>query len=243
MITSPDNEKLKLARRLARRRRRGEEDLYVSEGEDLLAAGLAAGREPRFALVAAGSGIDAGPATEEVAPELLDRISSLGSGTRAIAVWPLRRSEPVGPICTYLHAIADPGNVGAIVRSAHALTRGSVVAGPDCADPFGPRAVRASMGSIHAMAVASAGLDATPEPRIALVAHGGDPIETLDACGPPLTLCLGAERDGLPADVIARCERRVTIALEPGGAESLNVAAAAAIALGRVSSAAARRGA
>ncbi|UJA19973.1 RNA methyltransferase [Thermoleophilia bacterium SCSIO 60948] len=244
-ITSPDNEKLKLARRLARRRRRAEEGLYVTEGEDLLAAGLAAGIEPRFALVAAGSGIDGGGASEEVEPELLGRASALGSGTRAIAVWPLPDATPVGPVCTYLHGVSDPGNVGAIVRSAHALTRGSLIAGPGTADPYGPRAVRASMGSVHALPIATDAIEATPEPRIALVAHGGESIEVLDraAAEGDVTVCLGAERDGLPADVLARCQARVTIELQPGGAESLGVAAAAAIALGRVSSAAARRGA
>ncbi len=58
--------------------------------------------------------------------------------------------------------------------------------------------------------------------------------------GAPATLCLGSERDGLPADVVAGCDEHWTIPLRAGGAESLNVAAAAAIALQRISSAAAR---
>jgi tRNA G18 (ribose-2'-O)-methylase SpoU len=65
------------------------------------------------------------------------------------------------------------------------------------------------------------------------VAHGGEPLDGLAA---PLTICLGAERDGVPEDVAALCERKVTIPLRPGGAESLNVAAAAAIALQRIGS-------
>jgi tRNA G18 (ribose-2'-O)-methylase SpoU len=58
----------------------------------------------------------------------------------------------------------------------------------------------------------------------------------LDALGGVATLCLGAEREGLPADVLAECETRVTIPLRPDAAESLNVAAAAAIACERISS-------
>jgi len=230
MITSPQNEKLKLVRKLERRRAREKQAAFVTEGEDLLEAGRAAGCEPEFVLCAAGSGLGG----EEVEPELLASVSSLGSGTRAIAVWAMPPSEEVsGPVTTYLEGVADPGNVGAIIRSADALVEGSVVLGPGCADPYSPKAVRASMGSIHSVPIAFAGLEATAPPRVGLVAHGGDALAELE---PPLTLCLGAEREGLPAAVAERCERTITIGLRAGGAESLNVAAAAAIALQRISS-------
>jgi len=229
MIESPHNEKLKLVRKLRDRRQREREDAFVSEGEDLLEAGLAAGVEPRFALVAAGSGL----AGEEVVPELLAGVSELGSGTRAIAVWPRRWAEPGAAPCLYLHGVGDPGNVGAIVRTAHALLGGTVALGPGCADPFSPKAVRASMGSIFAQPVARAGLAETPAPRAALLAHGGEGLGGLDGAA---TLCLGAERQGLSEEVLAGCEARVTIPLRPGGAESLNVAAVAAICAERISS-------
>jgi TrmH family RNA methyltransferase len=229
MIVSPHNEKLKLVRKLRDHRRREREGLFATEGEDLLAAGLAAGAEPRFVLCAAGSGL----AGEEVEPELLAAVSSLGSGTRAIAVWERRWAEAAEAPCLYLHGVADPGNVGAIVRSAHALCGGSVVLGPGCADPHSPKAVRASMGSIFGQPLLRAGIEATPAPRAALVAHGGQAIDSLDAAA---TLCLGAERGGLPAEVLAECDAELTIPLRPGAAESLNVAAAAAIACYRLSS-------
>ncbi len=229
MIESPHNEKLKLVRKLRDRKHRDREGLFATEGEDLLEAGLAAGAEPRFVLVAAGSGLDG----EEVEPELLASVSSLGSGTRAIAVWPRRWSQGAEASCIYLHGVGDPGNVGTIVRTADALIDGPVVLGPDCADPFSPKAVRASMGSIFSRPPLRAGLDATPEPRAALVAHGGKGLDALDAAA---TLCLGAEREGLPGEVLAECETQVTIPLREGGAESLNVAAAAAIAAQRLSS-------
>lgn len=229
MITSPQNEKLKLVRRLRERKHREREGLFVTEGEDLVAAGLAAGAEPRFLLNAAGSGLGG----EEVAPMLLAEVSALGSGTRAIGVWPQAWAPTPQAPCVYLHGVADPGNVGAIVRSADALLGGSVALGPGCADPHGPKAVRASMGSIFAGALLRAGIEATPAPRAALVAHGG---EGLDALAPAATLCLGSERQGLPAEVLAACEIEVTVPLRPGGAESLNVAAAAAISFERISS-------
>ncbi|HEX7244604.1 MAG TPA: RNA methyltransferase [Solirubrobacterales bacterium] len=229
MIESPQNEKLKLVRRLGERKHRDSEDVFVTEGEDLLEAGFAAGAKPRFVLVATGSGLDG----DEVAPELLASVSNLGSGTRAIAVWPRRWAEPGGAPCLYLHRVADPGNVGAIVRTAHALLGGTVVLGPECADPFSPKAVRASMGSIFGQPVVRAEVGETPAPRVALVAHGGDGLAAMDGA---TTICLGAEREGLPEKVLAACEARATIPLRPGGAESLNVAAVAAICAERISS-------
>lgn len=229
MIESPHNEKLKLVRKLRDRKHREREGLFATEGEDLLGAGLAAGAEPRFVLAASGSGIEG----EEVEPGLLADVSVLGSSTRVIAVWPLHWAESATPPSFYLHGVGDPGNVGTIIRTLDALVGGSVVLGPDTADPFSPKAVRASMGSIFSMPPTKGDIDTTAEPRVAFVAHGGQKIDTLAGAA---TVCLGAEREGLPEDVLARCERQVTIPLREGGAESLNVAAAAAIAAQRLSS-------
>jgi RNA methyltransferase, TrmH family len=229
MIQSPHNEKLKLVRKLRERNGREREGLFVTEGEDLVAAGRAAGVQPRLLLTAAGSGL----VGEEVEPGLLAEIASLGSGTRVIAVWPQRWSLRIEPPCVFLHGVADPGNVGAIVRTAHALLGGTVVLGAGCADPYGPKAVRASMGSIFGQPLARAGVEATPVPRAALSAHGGAGVDALAGAS---TICLGAEREGLPPEVLDRCDARVTIPLRPDAAESLNVAAAAAIASQRISS-------
>ena len=111
MITSADNTKLKAAAKLRRRRSREKAGLFLTEGEDLLEAGLAAGREPEFALVRAGSGLPG----DEVDPALLDRASTLESGTRALAVWPIAWSEVGSGPCIFLAGIADPGNTGSII--------------------------------------------------------------------------------------------------------------------------------
>jgi len=234
MIKSNQNEKLKLVRKLRERKHREREGLFATDGEDLLEAGLAAGAQPQLVLVAADSGLEG----EEVDPALLADASSLGSGTRALAVWPLGWAERPATPCFYLHGVSDPGNVGTIVRTVDALLGGTVVLGPDCADPFSPKAVRATMGSIFTQPPAKAGVEATGEPRAAMVAHGGESLEGLEGAS---TVCLGAERHGLPERVVAQCERRITIPLR-GGAESLNVAAAAAIAAQRISSLAMPKG-
>lgn len=235
MITSKDNDRLRLIRRLRARKHRDRDGLFVTEGEDLLDAGLSSGADPELVLSAHGSGLGG----MEVAADLLAEVSTLGSGTRVIAVWRRRLGEPRGPVCVYLHGVRDPANVGAVLRSAHALVAGSVALGPGCADPFSAKATRASMGSVFGTTIAFADVEETPEPRAALVPRGGAPLTELRA---PVTVCLGAEREGLPKEVVSSCERSVTIPLRPSGAESLNVGAAAAIALQRISSAAVEEG-
>lgn len=245
MITSPDNDKLKLVRKLREHRGRERDGLFVTEGEDLLEAGIAAGAVPEFVLSEAGTPFAGGTSEGagrycDVERELLDSASALGSGSRVIAVWPLRWSEaPPSAPCVYLHGIGDPGNVGAIIRSADALGAGSVVLGAGSADPYGPKAVRASMGSIFSVALSRGSVGSTPEPRVALIAHGGDAPHPMPSV---LTLCLGSERDGLPGEIEAGCDERWTIPLRTGGPESLNVAAATAIALERISSGAPESG-
>jgi len=224
-ITSPHNDKLKEIRKLARRRERALSGRFVAEGEDLLAAADAAGWPAVERYCAAGSGLDG----IEVEPELLAGVSQLGSGTRALAVYEQRWADaPVGPLCIALHGIADPGNVGTILRSALAFGAGSVALGPDCADPYGPKAVRASMGALFAVPVARhAEVGELPGTVVALDAHAGDPIAGLAVEG-PLTLLVGAERAGLPEDVLASADEIVRI---PIASESLNAAMAATVAL------------
>ena len=211
MITSPHNEKLKEIRRLRRRRERR----FVAEGEDLLEAAAAAGWPAVYEL---RSGVD-------VEPELLDAVSALGSGTRALGVFEQRWGAPTGPLCVALWGVHDPGNVGAVLRSARAFGAASVAIGPNTADPFGPKAVRASMGAIFDVPVASvASLAQLPAPRVALVAGGGEPLR-----GPGHgTLVVGAEREGLPEDVVTACDAAARIEI---AGDSLNAAMAAAIGL------------
>jgi RNA methyltransferase, TrmH family len=160
----------------------------------------------------------------DVEPELLDAVSLLGSGTRVIGVYEQRWAEPGGDLSVWLSRVEDPGNVGTIIRSAHALADGPVVLGPGCADPYSPKAVRASMGSIFARPPARATLAELPGRPLALSAHGERTLDEVEPA-PPLVLCLGAERGGLPAE-LEREAVRIDVR-----SESLNVAMAASIAL------------
>lgn len=236
MITSPQNEKLKMVRKLASRRGREREGLFVTEGEDLVAAGIEQGVDPRFVLAEPGYDGPGSTLATEVERALLDEVSSLGSGSRVIAVWPQRWGVTAGPVCLYMDGVADPGNVGAVIRSHGALVEGSVVLGEGCADPYGPKAVRAAMGALFALPPARGSLEATPRPRIALVASGGSWPMPITGQESAVTLCLGAEREGVSDQVLADCDATVTIPIRPEGPESLNLAAAAAICCERVSS-------
>jgi TrmH family RNA methyltransferase len=216
VITSAHNPKLKLIRRLLEsRRQREKEGLFVCEGEDLVEAARDAGLEPVELLVTG----------EDVESALVAELSTLGHPPRAIGIY--RREElPRGtrPLTLALWHVADPGNVGTLLRTADAFGAGVAVSA-GCADPTGPKALRASAGAIFRVPLAP--FDDAPRPWTALVAHGAMPPDQVPGQG---SFVLGAEREGLPADVVARCDAQVTIPLEPGS-ESLNVAAAGAIAL------------
>jgi len=119
--------------------------------------------------------------------------------------------------------------VGTLLRTADAFDA-ALSLSQSCADPLGPRALRASAGAIFRVPLID--WDEHEGRRVALVAHGGTSLDTVaDAeLEPPLTLLLGSEREGLPRDLVTRCQLAVRISL-PGAAESLNVAAAGAIVL------------
>jgi len=220
VITSPHNEKLKLIRKLRTRREREREGLFVAEGEDLVAMAAAAGCEPVTVLRAG----------EDVEPALLAAVSDLGSGTRVLGVYRQRWAEPGGALSVYLHGVGDPGNVGTMIRAVHALADGPVVLGPNCADPFSPKAVRASMGSIFARPPARAGAGALAGHRLALDPRAELAVGEVDP-EPPLVLLAGAEREGLPADLLDGADARARIPIRDGGPESLNVAMAVTVAL------------
>jgi RNA methyltransferase, TrmH family len=270
-ITSTHNEKLTQIRKLQQRRRwRERAGRFVAEGEDLLAAADAAGWPALERYCVARSGL----AGVEVEPEVLASVSELGSGTRALGVYEERwAARPFGPLCVYLHGVSDPGNIGTVLRSALAFGASSVALGSGSADPFGPKAVRASMGAVFAVPLARApSLTDLPGTTIALVAGAATPLAELwrsmsegstpNAKLDPseagdrvtavpvaqrwhfgsegsiqnakvaeqggVTLLIGAEREGLPEEILAGADH---VAQIPIHSHSLNAAMAATVAL------------
>jgi len=228
MITSKDNPTLKLVRALQRKKEREETGLFACEGEDLCDAAVAAGIEPVELLVRAGAGsFGRHPATVSVEAELLAGVSTLPYPPRAIGVF--RRDDLPGgarEACLALWQVSDPGNVGTLIRSADAF--GAAVAlSEGCADPLSQKALRASAGAIFRVPLVP--WNARPGRQIGLDARGAVPLTGVDLT-PPVTIVLGAERAGLPGELLEACDMVVAIPM-PGDAESLNVAAAGAIAL------------
>ena len=222
MITSPDNAQLKQIRKLQRKKERVASGLFAAEGEDLVEAAAAAGWRPEMLL----------RADVDVEPHLLERVSALGSGARVIGVYRQRFSEPRGNVSLFLHGVADPGNIGTTIRAAHAFCNGPVILGPGCADPWSPKAVRASMGSIFRRPPAQGRLEDLSGFRLALDA--GAPQTLAEAAGQastPVVLCLGGERLGLPEDLLGEADVAARIPLAEDGPDSLNVAMAATVAL------------
>jgi len=221
VVVSASNPKLRLVRRLQSASQRERLGLFACEGEDLIVAGLDAGLEPEEVLVDADRPAlqERVPAATLVASELLGELSELAHPARAIAVF--RRAVLA------LWRVSDPGNVGGLLRSADALGPAYVCLSAGCADPTGAKALRASMGAVFRVRLGE--FEQAPGRRVGLVAHGGASLAEVDLSG-PVCFVLGAEREGLPDDIAAGCDELATIPLA-GGAESLNVGIAGALAL------------
>jgi len=237
-IASPQNPRLKALRRLHTKRERARSATFLAEGEDLIAAAERAGRSALEGYRLAGSGLGQED-FHDVERSALASVSALGSSTRVIGVYEQRWGPALGPLCVYLHRVGDPGNVGTVLRSAHAFGASCVALGPGCADPHGPKAVRASMGAIFTVALAHVNdLDQLPGRLVALAADAPEvlrgPLED-SAAGAragagegAVTLLVGSERDGLPDELIAACGH---VARIPIASDSLNAAMAATVAL------------
>jgi TrmH family RNA methyltransferase len=213
VIQSRDNERLKLVRKLHEKRWRDKLGLFFVEGEDAVAAATA---EP----------VDLLRAGEDVEPRLLAEVGTAAHAARVIGVY--RRADLPAwerrDATLALWQLADPGNVGTLIRTADAFGA-AVVLSEGCADPTSPKALRASAGSIWRVPLGP-WEQVTDCYKVALEAHDGRPLGELDLSG-RVAFLLGAERAGLPAEI----ERDVDATIPISGAESLNVAATGAIAL------------
>jgi TrmH family RNA methyltransferase len=216
-IESPCRSGQCVARRIGRlheKRWRDKLGLFFVEGEDAVAAATA---EP----------VDLLRAGEDVEPRLLAEVATAAHAPRVIAVY--RRADLPAweerDATLALWRLADPGNVGTLIRTADAFGA-AVVLSDGCADPTSPKALRASAGSIWRVPLGDWVCVDSTQTRVALEAHGGRPLAELGLSG-RVAFLLGAERDGLPREV----ERDVEATIPISGAESLNVAATGAIAL------------
>ncbi len=244
-ITSRANARLKHARKLQARRHRRLLGQFLAEGEDIVEEGLAAGILPVETLIAADRPPDEGLVARlsrggpvlTVLDSLLAEVGGLGHPARVIGLYDiasLPREYPVSgtqysPLAVYLHRVIDPGNVGTVVRACGALGPARLVLSPGCSDPLAGKGVRASMGAVFRVPIEVGAELPTADLRVALVADAPTPLWDVDLSGPAV-LVVGAERNGLPEDLVEACD--VVCAIPQAvGAESLNAAQAASLAL------------
>lgn len=229
---------------------RRERRLLVAEGEDLVDGALARGVKPFAMLFNAEELQDDDPrvaATEGLAerylvpPKLMGYASGLAAAPRVIAILPqpaVRSFSDVNfppSVGVYLAGVADPGNVGTLVRTSAALGADWLALGPGSADAFHPRAVRAAMGSTFAIPVLEGVTPVDLATRTGFCIVAAVPREGLapwDAdLTQPFVLALGAERLGLGPALEGLSDGREIVRVtipQAAGAESLNVAAAGA---------------
>ncbi len=251
LVSSARNPALRLAIALQTKKVRRERRLLVAEGEDLIDAALARGVRPVALLVDDERVPDDDPrlvATAGLAERyrvpasLMAKASGLAAAPRLLAILPqppVRSFRDVAfppSLGVYLAGVADPGNVGTLVRSAAALGADWLALGPGSADAFHPRAVRAAMGATFALPLLEAVAPADLATRdgfdvVGAVAHDGPPPWEVDLTR-PLVLALGGERSGLGTvlDELAAGRPVVTTTIpQTAGSDSLNVAAAGAV--------------
>ncbi len=259
-LTSPQNALVKRAASLRQRKFREREGAFLVEGADLVLAGIAAGQRPQVVFVAAeraeelarqiqsgGARLGRAPSIFPVATRVAQKITTLETPPDAMAVFPLPVPPALGSLIrvsrqalvVYADGIADPGNMGTLIRAAAAFGAAAIVTSPGSADVFGPKTVRASMGAIF-------GLPLLPDMQLeellshlkvervyGLAAHEGTPLDRADLDF-PAALVVGAERAGLSPAAARHVTRLLTIPLKPatrGSVESLNAGVAGAIAL------------
>lgn len=247
----------KLIRKLASRKHREARDLFLVEGVRHVEELLNASWPVELALVA--------PCLSETerGRALLDRMKAVGwkladtsdrelerlaptespQGVLVVAVSPRRNLEEYEPApnstILIFDRLADPGNLGTLIRTAHALGVDWAVALPGTVDPWNPKAVRASAGSLFHLPVSRQDWESVVH---WLRKHGfdilcadaeGEPVSRGARPGTPFALVLGNEPTGLSEATSGECDRRVAVSL-PASVESLNVAIAGALLLDRL---------
>ena len=251
-VTSLANDTVKAVRALHQRKTRDETGLFLAEGLKIVTEAVELGHAPRILLYgpeAAGHPLlrqavaaaeAAGGEVIEVTREILEKVSRRDNPQMVIGVFPqaftaLERLEPAAAGCwVALQQVRDPGNLGTIVRTADSAGCGGVILVGDCCDPYSVEAVRATMGSIFAVKIARATVEAFLDWRIR---WPGSVAGTLLSATTdyrqadyrrPVMILMGSEQAGLPPELAAACDVTVKIPMR-GRADSLNLSVATGI--------------
>ncbi|MEX0658804.1 MAG: RNA methyltransferase [Egibacteraceae bacterium] len=243
VVTSVDNDAVKAARKLARRQDRDRTGTFLVEGPQGVGAALGCLRrlfvtdpEGDLARRAAAAGAEVVAVSDRVLASVADTVTPQGMvGVAALPAPTLDDALAGAVLVVVCWQVADPGNVGTVVRSADAAGADAVVCTTGSVDPRNPKAVRASAGSLFHLPVVA---DAPPAAVVAACRRHGLRIVAADVGGAtvytavdltrPTAVLLGNEAHGLPADALACADVVAAIPIR-GRAESLNLAVTAAL--------------
>ncbi|MFL5737504.1 MAG: TrmH family RNA methyltransferase [Actinomycetota bacterium] len=245
-MTSVRNGKVAEAVKLKKRAFRDERRRFLVEGARGVEEALSAGLESLFSTADVHPVVEraraAGVPTELVSEAVMERLTSTVTPQGIVGVAPFRDVElsavlGAGGCVALLADVRDPGNAGTILRSADAAGATATVFSERSVDPYNPKVVRASAGSIFRLPLvrsvgAEEGIDALRANgwrALATSPSGSTDLYSLDLSR-PTAFVFGNEAAGVPGGLVARCDSTVRIPL-PGGAESLNLAAAATLCL------------
>ncbi len=251
-VTSLTNPTVKAVRGLHLKKEREESGLFLAEGLKIVIDAIDLGHAPRILLYgpdgaghpllqrAVAATVRAGGEVIEVSREVLEKVSRRDNPQAVAAVFPqaytpLAEIRPGDAPCwVALQAVRDPGNLGTIIRTADAAGCGGVILVGDCTDPFSVEAVRATMGSVFAVRIARASVEAFLDWRrgwpgsVAGTLLGATTDYRAADYRRPTLILMGNEQQGLPAELAAACDVTVKIPMR-GRADSLNLSVATGI--------------
>ncbi|MFN4226117.1 MAG: TrmH family RNA methyltransferase [Hyphomonas sp.] len=254
LLTSPSNPLIKALKGLERKKERAETGLFLAEGARIVGEGLARGWQAETVVIAADmagrlqiaelarQASKAGARVVHASERLMSKITQKDNAQSVVAAFRQRHlpltelALPKDRAALYiaLYEVRDPGNLGTILRTADCAGASGVILLGTCCDPYSFEAVRASMGSIFDVPFSAADFSSFNAWRnskgLSLIAASvnGTARHDTAAFQRPSVILMGNEQAGLPAEVEAACDQLTLIPMR-GGADSLNLAQAAAI--------------
>jgi RNA methyltransferase, TrmH family len=251
-VTSLSNPTVKAVRALHLRKAREETGLFLAEGLKIVTEAVELGHAPKTLLYgpeaaehpllrrAVEAARSAGGEVIEVNRDILEKVSKRDNPQTVVGVFPqvftpLDAIEPASaPVWVALQAVRDPGNLGTIIRTADAAGCGGVILVGECCDPYSVEAVRATMGSVFAVSISKATVEAFMAWRQAWPGSVAGTLLTATTdyhaadYRKPVMILMGNEQQGLPPELAAICDVNVKIPMR-GRADSLNLSVATGI--------------
>ena len=232
IITSLENSKVKEWTKLAQRKYRDEANLFVIEGDHLITEALKNGLIKE--IISANIELEFNITTHYVTTAIMKKISSQESPSEVIAICHKMEPSTIGNKVIALDAIQDPGNLGAIIRSAVAFNFDTIILGENTVDLYNPKTIRATEGMLFNISIIKKDLITTIDDLKKLNCkvfgtslENGDDIANIEV-NDKMIIVIGNEGQGINKDILAKCDQNIYIPINKS-CESLNASIAASI--------------